>query len=389
MTASLLRGSERRVANIELFFDLVYVFAVTQLSHSLLVHPTVPGALRTLLLLAMVWLVWMYTNWVTNWIDPDRVPTRIMLLALMLAGLVLSVGLPHAFDTRGLVVGGAYAVMQIGRSAFAVAALPGEALRRNFQRILVWCVVSGACAVIGGLVHGHAREAWWVAAVLVDLAGGACGFYTPGLGRSRAEVDWASVSGEHMAERCSAFVLIALGESIVATGATFADHTAGVGEITAFVAAFVGAAALWWVYFDRSAQDAARAVAASNNPGRQTTLAYHFVHPAMIGGIIAAAAGDEEVLADPAHVAHVPARWMVLGGVALFLAGHALFKLAVWRWLSVPRLAAIALLAVIGAVSAHLSALTLAICAAGIAVAVALTDRLLAAPSAALAEPGH
>ena len=109
------RSKSQRVTNIELFFDLVYVFAVTQLSHYLLGHSTVPGALQAGLLLVMIWLVWSYTTWVTNWLDPDRIPVRVMLLALTLGSLVISAALPEAFGGRGLAVGVAYAVIQIGR----------------------------------------------------------------------------------------------------------------------------------------------------------------------------------------------------------------------------------------------------------------------------------
>jgi low temperature requirement protein LtrA len=135
---NLLRppGASARVTNVELFFDLVYVFAVTQLSHYLVDHQSVEGALQALLLLAMVWLVWAYTTWVTNWLDPERIPVRVMLLALALVSLVMSAALPFAFAGRGLAVGVAYAVMQIGRSGFAVAGLRGERLQRNFQRML-------------------------------------------------------------------------------------------------------------------------------------------------------------------------------------------------------------------------------------------------------------
>ena len=116
-----------RVTNVELFFDLVYVFAVTQLSHYLLAHQTVTGALRAGLLLVMVWLLWAYTTWVTNWLDPEQIPVRLLLLGLMLVSLVMSAGLPEAFTDGGVLVGGAYAVMQIGRSVFAVWALRGSA----------------------------------------------------------------------------------------------------------------------------------------------------------------------------------------------------------------------------------------------------------------------
>ena len=143
--ASLLRARSgtQRVTNVELFFDLVYVFAVTQLSHHLLGNPSVEGALQTVLLLVFVWLAWAYTTWVTNWLDPERIAVRLMLVTLMLVSLVMSAALPEAFTARGLAVGGGYAAMQVGRSVFAVAALRGERLQRNFERILAWCLVPG------------------------------------------------------------------------------------------------------------------------------------------------------------------------------------------------------------------------------------------------------
>jgi hypothetical protein len=165
---------------VELFFDLVYVFAVTQLSRYLLDHRTIAGALQTGLLLVMVWLLWVYTTWVTNWLDPEQIAVRLLLLGLVLVSLVMSAALPEAFGPRGLVVGCAYAVTQIGRSTFTVIALRGRPLQRNFQRILSWCLVSGALAIIGGIEAGQARELLWVGAVGVDLLGGAAGFYTPG-----------------------------------------------------------------------------------------------------------------------------------------------------------------------------------------------------------------
>jgi low temperature requirement protein LtrA len=380
LAANLLRrdGEETRVTNIELFFDLVYVFAVTQLSHQLVTRATVVGAFQTLLLLAMVWLVWVYTTWVTNWLDPQRIPVRLMLLVLMFAGLVLSAGIPHAFGDRGLWIGGAYAVMQIGRSVFTVAGLTDERLRLNFERILVWCVLSGALAVAGGFAHGGARAAFWVAAVAIDLVGGAVGFYTPGLGRSTT-ADW-TISGSHFAERCQAFILIALGESVVAIGSTVArlpDVTGA--EIGVFVAAFAGVAALWWIYFDRSAEAGARIVAESSDPGRLGRSAYHLIHPIMVAGIIVTAAADERVLAEPTVTSSVSTAYLVLGGTALFLAGHAAFKATVWRIVPWSRLAAIAVLGLLGIVATSISALALGAATSAVVVALAVTDRVFPA----------
>jgi low temperature requirement protein LtrA len=369
------RSGLQRVTNIELFFDLVYVFAITQLSHHLLGDPTVRGALQTGLLLVMVWLVWAYTTWVTNWLDPERMAVRLLLVVLMLVSLAMSAALPRAFGDLGLVVGGAYAIQQVGRTAFMVVALRGHPLQANFERILAWCVVSSAFAVAGGLAHGHARALLWVLAVSVDLAGGAVGFYTPGLGRSHTS-DW-TIEGGHFAERCQAFILIALGESIVIIGATLSgEKSVTASGVTAFVVAFAGSVAMWWLYFDQSAGAAAEMIARSSDPGRLGRSAYHFIHPVMVAGIIVSAAADEKILSDPAEVASTASAWMILGGPALFLAGHAAFKLVVWRYVSWSRLAGIAVLALLAPTAKAIPELALAACAAAVVAAVAATDRL-------------
>jgi len=375
-TARLLRdrSGSQRVTNIELFFDLVYVFAVTQLSHYLLGHATVPGALQAGLLLVMIWLVWAYTTWVTNWLDPQQMAVRLLLVVLMLISLAMSASLPRAFEDLGLWVGGGYAVQQIGRSVFMVIALRGQALQANFERILAWCVVSGALAVGGGFAHGSARDLLWLLAVGVDLVGGAVGFATPGLGRSRTS-DW-TIEGGHLAERCQGFILIALGESIVIIGATLEVKSVTASNVTAFVVAFAASVALWWVYFDQSADAAAEKIARSDDPGRLGRSAYHLIHPVMVAGIVVSAAADQIVLSDPGATARTPTAWMILGGPALFLAGHAAFKLVVWRVISWPRLAGIVVLALLALAAHAIPALALAACGAALVAAVAATDRL-------------
>jgi low temperature requirement protein LtrA len=379
----------QRVTTMELFFDLVFVFAITQLSGYVLAHRTLAGVLQAALLLAMVWLLWAYTTWLTNWFDPDRIPVRLLLLALMLVSLVMSAALPGAFRSSGLLVGGAYAVMQVGRSLFAVLALRGQqpggahrSLALNFQRILAWCCVSGALALAGGLVSGLVpRALLWLAAVCVDLLGGWAGFYTPGLGRTPTR-EW-DIEGGHFAERCQAFILIALGESIVVTGATLAGLLSGplarsgahhAATVLAFLVAFGGSAALWWLYFDRSADEGARLIAASADPGRLGRSAYHLIHPIMVGGIILTAAADDLVLTRP-DAAGVPyTSWLILGGTGMYIAGHLAFKRVVWRRLSGARVAALVVLALLGFLAPHVSALVLSACAAATVVAVAVAD---------------
>jgi len=369
------RGAAARVTNAELFFDLVYVFAVTQLSHYLLHRPTVAGALQTAVLLAMVWLVWAYTAWVTNWLDPERIPVRLLLMVLAAVSLLMSAALPTAFGRWGLIVGGAYAAMQIGRSIFMVIVLRGRPLRANFQRILAWCMVSGALAVAGGIVTGPARGWLWLAAVGVDTLGGVAGFYTPGLGRS-ATREW-TIEGGHLAERCQAFILIALGESVVIIGATFSGLLATTvtwAEVGAFGTAVAGSVALWWLYFDRSAGEAAAVIAASADPGRMGRTAYHLIHPIMVAGIIVVATADEVVLSRPGATGVASTAWLILGGTALFIAGHAAFKMAVWRVVSWPRVAAIVALGLLGFAAPYLPALGLGLCAAAVVVGVSAVD---------------
>jgi low temperature requirement protein LtrA len=365
---------EARVTNVELFFDLVYVFAVTQLSHLLVSHATADGAVQTLLLLAIVWQVWVYTTWVTNWLDPDRLPVRAMLLAVMLASLVLSAELPRAFENRGLIIAGAYALIQVGRSIFTIVALRGHRLQRNFERILAWCTVSGAALILGAFTHGHVRELIWAAAIAFDVLGGRAGFWTPGLGRSKTE-EW-TIEGSHFAERCEGFVIIALGESIVAIGSTLSGlvHLTPA-VITTFVVAFAGTAGLWWVYFDRIAERGSQAIATSDDPGRLGATAYHLVHPIIVAGIIAAAAADDLVLHEPLRHGHLRTSLLVVGGAALFLGGHAIFKALIFRVVPVARLVAVAVLGLLLLVAPHINALSLGIAVLVVILAVAATDR--------------
>jgi low temperature requirement protein LtrA len=325
----LLRDRRRhdsgRVGMIELFFDLVFVFAVTQLSHTLLDHLTVAGARQTLLLFFAVWWVWIYTSWCTNWLDPDQSPVRILLFGLMLGGLLLSSSLPEAFGERGLLFGGAYAAMQVGRTLFMVYALRHERneLFRNFRRVTVWLLVSAIFWLGGGFAHGETRFTFWIVALLIEYLGPILYFWVPGLGRSTT-TDW-NVDGAHLAERCALFVIIALGESILVTGATFAGLPFEAINIASFVVAFLGSVAMWWIYFDTGAERASHRISQSQDPGRQARTAYTYIHLLIVGGIIVCAVADEIVLMHPGH-AEDAGIVVILVGPALYLLGNALFK---------------------------------------------------------------
>lgn len=327
--ANLLRVKQghahHRVTFVELFFDLVFVFAVTQLSHTLLEHFTPLGAAQTLLLLFAVWLIWVYTAWVTNWIDPERTPVRLMLFALMLAGLVLSTSLPLAFETRGLAFALAYIFMQVGRSLFMLWCLrrhsPVNYL--NYKRITAWLVLSGVFWITGAFAEGEMRFALWAIAAVMEYAAPSVGFWTPGLGASTT-TDW-DIDGGHMAERCGLFIIIALGESILVTGATYGKLDWSAPATAAFLVSFLASVAMWWIYFNIGAEKGSENISASSDPGRLARV-YTYVHLLIVAGIVVTAVADELVLSHPTGHTDLKTVLSVLGGPALYLLGNILFK---------------------------------------------------------------
>jgi low temperature requirement protein LtrA len=366
---------ELPVSYIELFFDLVYVFAVTQLSHLLLGDLSWHGALRAALLLSAVWQEWGYTAWATNWFDPEMMPVRAVLIGTILASLVVSSSIPEAFGSRGLWFAGAYVAMQVGRTlAVLWWCREHPSLLRNFQRIIVWLVAGGVLWIAGGFVHGTARDLVWLGAVLTDNIAAFAGFWVPGLGKS-GTTDW-NITGSHMAERCHLFVIIALGESITVTGVTFASRPPTATALAALTVAFGGSVALWWIYFDRAARSGAAIIAASDDPGRLGRTAYTYLHMPMVAGIIVAAVGDELTLSPSNQHMRTATAAVILIGPALFLVGHLFFKRVVFGVWSVSRLAALAALALLAPIAAVVTPLALALLTTLVVVGVAVKDTI-------------
>src|SRR5205814_10087055 len=179
----IVPNQHSRVTYAELFFDLVFVFAVTQISHTLLGRFTPLGALQTTLLFLAVWWVWVYTTWITNWLNPEMTPVRVLLFLLTLGGLVLSTSIPTAFEGRGLWFAIAYAAMQVGRTAFWLATIPREQelARDNAIRILTWLSVSAMFWIAGGLAEGQSRLWLWVVALAIEYVSPAARFWIPKL----------------------------------------------------------------------------------------------------------------------------------------------------------------------------------------------------------------
>jgi low temperature requirement protein LtrA len=312
---------------VELFFDLVFVFAITQLSHTLLEHLSLRGALQTLLLFLAVWWLWIFTSWITNWLDPEKMPVRVLLFALMLGGLLLSSSIPEAFAGKGAVFGCVFAAMQVGRTLFMLWALRNQSRAQilNFTRILAWFLASAVFWVWGGFEDGPQRTVLWMLAIAVEYVSPSLAFWLPGLGRS-STTEW-DIDGGHLSERCGLFVIIALGESILVTGATFAGTAWNATTSAAFLASFLGSIAMWWVYFDTAAERASHRISHSSDPGRIARLAYTYLHLLIIAGIIVCAVADEIVLMHPGHTEAMGVA-VILTGPALYLLGNALFKWA-------------------------------------------------------------
>jgi low temperature requirement protein LtrA len=362
-SATLLRvrkpHEHSRVTYVELFFDLVFVFAVTQVSHFLLAHFTPLGVLQTLILMLAIWWVWVYTSWITNWLDPELTRVRLMLFALMSAGLLLSTSIPRAFESRGLAFALAFVAMQAGRSAFATFTTPSsEPLRLNLLRIFIWLSISGVFWIAGGLADGTAQIALWLVALAIEYTGPIAGFYVPRIGASTTQ-DW-SVEGGHMAERCALFIIIALGESIVVTGATFAETGWDAVTVSAFAVALVSSIAMWWIYFHIGVHLGSERISNSSDPGRLARLAYTYLHLPIVAGIVVAAVSDEQVLAHPGGHAELKVILTTIGGPLLFLIGVLLFKRAVRGHLQPSHMAGIAVLVALIPVAPSLSPLLLA-----------------------------
>jgi low temperature requirement protein LtrA len=365
-----------RVTYAELFFDLVFVFAVTQISHTLLAHFTPLGALQTTLLFLAVWWVWVYTSWITNWLNPEMTPVRVLLFALMLGGLVLSTSIPQAFETRGLWFAVAYASMQVGKTVFLWVSTPPSrpAARMNAIRITVWLSLSAVFWIAGGFAEGHARLALWAVALGIEYLSPAVRFWIPKYGASSIE-DWA-VEGRHMAERCALFIILAFGETIVVTGATFAELVWTIETLGAFASSFVGAVAMWWIYFHKGAEAGSELISRSSEPGRLARLAYTYLHMPIVAGIVLSAVADELVLKHPGGHSDLKTVLSGIGGPLLFLLGTILFKYTIRGRLQLSHGAGIIALGTLAWFAGGLSPLMLSTAATAIMVIVAVWESI-------------
>jgi low temperature requirement protein LtrA len=384
--AALLRepGDPQRATFLELFFDLVFIFALTRVSQRLVEDLTPNGgaaerriivseAGETLLLLLALWVVWLATALITDLYNPQRPEIQLLVVASMLGSLVMAVAVPEAFTERGLVFAGAYVAIHIGRGLYLVPALRGTQAQRRAAHVLVWFAISAVPWIAGAFSSATARGVLWTLALAVDYTGIALRWPTPRLGRAAAAAAELPVTAEHMSERYRQFFIIALGELILTTGLTYSGDGFEADRTAAFVVAFGTTALLWRIYIYRAGELLPAAIVAAPDPGRLSRSAA-VAHLVMVVGIVTISAGYELVIEHP--FGHTDPAWIavILGGPALFLAGRAIFERAVFSRVSRDRPIGILALAAMSPAMILLPPLAAAIAAALVLVGIAVSD---------------
>ena len=322
---------ERRVTPLELFFDLVFVFALTQVTAFLADHLTWVGMLQGTALLVVLWWAWGGYSWLTNAVPAEEViPARLVILTAMAAMLVASLAVPDAFGEYGVLFGLAYFVVRLLHVVlFVLATGSTPETQQAMLRLAPGFLAAPVLLIAAGFVDGFARGALWAAAIAIDLSvslvRGVSGF---------------RVHAGHFVERYGLIVIIALGESIVAIGVGASGLTLDPGVILASVLGIALAAALWWAYFDLVMLVAERRLSAAKGAERARLArdSYSYLHLPMVAGIVLVALGIKKTLAhvgDP--LGTIPAV-ALCGGVALYLLGHNAFRLRDVGSVSVPRL---------------------------------------------------
>jgi low temperature requirement protein LtrA len=346
------RQAERgeRVTPLELFFDLVVVFAITQVTSFLAHSPTWGGLLRALLLLGMIWWAWSAYAWLTNTLDPEEGAVRLAVLAAVAAMLLVSLAAPGAFGHDGVTFGIAYFVVRMLHLVlYAIAGRGDRDLFRAVVRIVPPATLAPALLVVAGFLHGSGQVALWVAALAIDYLG-------PVVGHMRG---WR-VSPEHFVERFGLIIIIALGESIVAIGVGGAGRPLDAGVIAAALLGITVAACLWWSYFDWVVY-VAQARLAEATGARRAALArdvYSYLHLPMVGGIVLFAFGLKATLGHVGgSLGNVPALGLV-GGIALYLLAHVALRLRIGGGLGRGRPVAIVVLLGLLILAKEVSALT-------------------------------
>jgi low temperature requirement protein LtrA len=375
--AELLRkpGQPQRATFLELFFDLVFIYALNRVSQRLVEDITsqrrivLTEAGQTLVVLLAVWLVWTATAIITDLYDPEAPQIQSLVVATMFASLVMAVAVPAAFGRRGLLFAGAYVAIHVGRGLYLVPALRGHEAQRRAARVLFWFSVSAVPWIVGALFpESVTRGVLWTVAIALDYAALVLRLPTPGLGRP--PMTELPVTAEHLSERYRQFFIIALGELIIVSSATFSGTDLKPRSAAAFVVSFVTTVLFWRIYIFTAGGVLHAAIASARLPGR-LALTLSLAHLLMVAGIVATSAGFELVIAHPFGRTDGASAAVILGGPALFLFGRAVFEYAVFSRVSASR--PIAAVVLVAATPAVLRMPPLTVASAALLVLIAVT----------------
>jgi low temperature requirement protein LtrA len=365
-------GAERVVSPLELFFDLVYVFAIGQLSHHLLEHVDLRTGAETAIMALAVVYAWYMTAWGANWLEPDRLPVRLYLVGLMFASLLMSVAIADAFDGRAWLFVTGYLLLQVGRSAFLIVALRGRALGEHFVNDLVWELLTGGLWVAGAVADGDARLVLWGLAVLASHGGAWALHWLPGRGRA-IDLGHTEIAGGHLVERFRLFFIIALGETVLTMGNAFTDEPFELERLVALGIGFTGTVALWWCYFQRTEAigvEVAETAEDAGAVGWWATVTLTLIVLALIG----IAVGDELAIADPGDDATLGFTILTFGGPALFLLAQIIFTREAVGQVPRSRPLALAALAILAVATAPLTLIVGITASSAVLAAVAIAD---------------
>jgi low temperature requirement protein LtrA len=362
---------ERRTSSVELFWDLVFVFAVTQVTTFLFRNLSWAGLGKGMLILALVWWAWSAFVWAANAQTADSLSLRLTLLVAAAFIFISGLALPQAFGSEALLFAVTYAVVR-----FLHLVLYTDASRRGRA---AWSAIAGFAATVGlgmalliagAALHGGARVALWAVAVAIDYAGPAW------LTRERLR-GLQRVAVAHFAERYSLFVIICLGESIVAIGVGAASGRTSLRvELVATVAlGLVATAAMWWTYFDRFAELAEARLRVHRDPVLAAADAYSYLHLVIVAGIIIFSVGLRFLVRAPAAAPTDATRLALCGGVATYILGHVAFGIRMIGRIAYAKLAVAVALMVLYAAGAGLPAWELAAALAALLVVLAGSER--------------
>jgi low temperature requirement protein LtrA len=320
------------VTPLELFFDLVFAFAVSQLSSHLLTHLSWRGGAETLLMLVAIFAAWFTTSWSATIIRADQSPTRWMVLSVMLLGLFMNASVTRAFTVSGWAFVIPLLIIQIGRAVWTYVNSPNPVFRDHYFRVLIWVFATTPLWLAGAAVSPDARLLWWAVAVGIDQIGRWLAHPLPW---RRLHSEHVEFDAGHMLERCRLFLIIALGETVLTTGATIAASPFTGMRVATGSFALVGTVALWALVFGRSHRLTIQHLKGTTDP---ILISRHAVSSLMIlvAGLIVLAVANEEVLAHPHGHTSIKLSLLLAGGPVLFLAAQGWY---LWAGLKVqPRL---------------------------------------------------